>query len=244
MQVGSANMKHYSRTLFVTCLLCAAAAAEPTVYDFGKNGDDKNNIIWESQATIQTIVGTTLKCDGMVVWDQADIKNSVLAFSVPVDSIKTGIADRDEHLYSAEWLDAENHPTITYKGKVIRGFKDDKHRIKLTGRLTCKGMTRKHTVILTVKPLPAKKGLEQFGYIGDMLHVRGEFKIKLADFGIHPPQNVSGIKVAEEVTVKIDLFGFTNDQPTRSPEEIDRAMALIAGPSAEKAADRKATKKG
>ena len=28
------------------------------------------------------------------------------------------------------------------------------------------------------------------------------------------------------------------------PPEIDRAMALIAGPSAEKAADRKATKKG
>src|SRR5712691_12326288 len=52
----------------------------------------------------------------------------------------SGEADRDAHLKSADFLDVENHPTITFRGSDVELRGADE--AKLRGELTIRGVTR------------------------------------------------------------------------------------------------------
>lgn len=64
--------------------------------------------------------------------------------TVDTASINTGEVNRDAHIRSADFLDVENYPTITFKasGPVKKG--DDK--FTLTGDLTIRGVTKPFTL--------------------------------------------------------------------------------------------------
>ena len=48
-----------------------------------------------------------------------DPSASQVEVSIDAASISTGVADRDGHLMSADFLDAENHPTITFSSTAV-----------------------------------------------------------------------------------------------------------------------------
>jgi polyisoprenoid-binding protein YceI len=76
---------------------------------------------------------------GTLVFDPAN--PSVASAEVTIDAagIWTGEADRDAHLKSADFLDVEHHPKITFKGNQVEitGASD----AVLTGELTIRGVT-------------------------------------------------------------------------------------------------------
>src|SRR6185503_6948292 len=76
------------------------------------------NITFESQADIETIVGTTNKAKGEIKADLEKAAGSV-SISVPVASMKTGIDMRDEHLRSDQWVDAKKFPDLTFVSKKV-----------------------------------------------------------------------------------------------------------------------------
>ena len=59
--------------------------------------------------------------------------------TVALGSIDTGNADRDAHVRSPEFLDADRHPTMTFRSTGIRGAGDD---WTMDGDLTLGGVTR------------------------------------------------------------------------------------------------------
>src|SRR6266404_2530357 len=61
----------------------------------------------------------------------------------------TGVEQRDDHLRSADFLDAENHPEITFKGNQVEV--KGEHDFAVTGDLTIRGVT--HSAILNVSYL-------------------------------------------------------------------------------------------
>ena len=65
---------------------------------------------------------------------------------VTIDARKlwTGEPDRDAHLKSADFLDVENHPTITFRGRGVVVCGADEAR--LNGDLTIRGVTRPVTL--------------------------------------------------------------------------------------------------
>lgn len=200
-------------------LLTSLASAEPVWYDLGKNGENKTNITWESRASIERIIGHSTQCEGIVRWDPDNLDNCFIECKVPVESIRTGIAQRDEHLRSGEWLDAAKYPYITFRTRRIRPVEGEKHTYKLIGDFTCKGVTRRRTITATITPLPARKGLEDYGYVGDIIHIQARFDVVLKAHNIDVPKNLLGLKVAPKVTVDVDIFGFTNNRPHREEEE-------------------------
>lgn len=206
-------------------LLLVAGVAQAGVYDFGKNGENKNNITWESRATVETMIGTTVQCNGVAVWD-ADVAKCSIAAAVPVASISSGIPLRDEHMRSKDWLDAESYPTITFITKKVEASRVQGEYV-LTGDFTCKGVTKEIQVNAKVTTIPAKKGLEQYGFVGDILHLETKFPVKLADHNIHPPQSIAGVKVADTVTVTVDLFGFTNNKAERTADEVAQVVSQV-----------------
>lgn len=54
-----------------------------------------------------------------------------------VESIDTGVGDRDAHLRGPDFFDAENHPAITFRSKGIEGNppKQEGDRFRLNGEL-------------------------------------------------------------------------------------------------------------
>jgi polyisoprenoid-binding protein YceI len=60
--------------------------------------------------------------------------------TIRVESLDTGVLERDQHLLSPDFLDVDRHPEIHY---LLRGFRpagDDRYRI--LGDLTIRGVTR------------------------------------------------------------------------------------------------------
>jgi polyisoprenoid-binding protein YceI len=72
-----------------------------------------------------------------------DPKNpTATSVDVTIDARKiwTGEPERDAHLRSADFLDVENHPTITFRGSGV--VQTGGHESRLAGDLTIRGITR------------------------------------------------------------------------------------------------------
>ncbi|MBV8219611.1 MAG: YceI family protein [Solirubrobacterales bacterium] len=86
---------------------------------------------------IATVRGAFRKFQGIV---DATGDAPVLKGSVEVSSIDTGEAQRDGHLVSAEFFDAENHAEITFHSTA--GDTTGGDEIRLNGEITIKGITK------------------------------------------------------------------------------------------------------
>ena len=99
-----------------------------------------------------TVVGATVRhlMVTKVRGKFADVSGSIEVAENPFDStvevvikaasIDTGVADRDNHLRSADFLDVENYPELTFKS--TRVVKQNGAEIVLAGDLTIRGVTR------------------------------------------------------------------------------------------------------
>jgi polyisoprenoid-binding protein YceI len=68
-----------------------------------------------------------------------------ILFTADIESIDTSNAQRDTHLRSADFFDAENHPEVKFEGKKYEQKGED---VKLHGDLTIRGVTK--PIVLTV----------------------------------------------------------------------------------------------
>ena len=88
---------------------------------------------------ISTVTGQFNKFEGTLeAGDNFD--GGVVNFSLDANSIDTNVADRDNHLKSAEFFDVENYPNLTFSGE-LKNTEDDEYT--LSGDLTIKETTKK-----------------------------------------------------------------------------------------------------
>lgn len=72
--------------------------------------------------------------------DRDQPEQAAVEATIQTASIDTGVADRDGHLRSADFFDADNHPQITFRStKVENAPKNDGDRFRVTGQLTIRG---------------------------------------------------------------------------------------------------------
>lgn len=81
---------------------------------------------------------------GVLVFDPANPRMSSVEVTIDAAGIWTGEPDRDAHLRSADFLDVEHYPEITFKGDKVElvGAND----ADITGDLTIRGVTRAATL--------------------------------------------------------------------------------------------------
>ena len=82
--------------------------------------------------------GTFTGMEATIDFDDANLAKSNIKATIKVKSLKTDSAKRDGHLMSADFFDAEKHPTITFVSNEI--VKSDKG-FTAKGKLTMKGKT-------------------------------------------------------------------------------------------------------
>lgn len=117
------------------------------------------------------------KFDGKLELDSTNPENSSLMVSIPSDAIDSGVAAFDEHLVSADFFDAANHPTITFKSTEMEQIFTGTGRV--TGDLTIKGNTK--PITLNVK---LNKVGKHFRSGKDMFGISATGNLKRSEYGV------------------------------------------------------------
>src|ERR1700761_4588693 len=89
---------------------------------------------------ISTVTGSFQNFEGTVETEGDDFSDAKINFSLDVNSIDTNQEQRDGHLKSADFFDAEKYPHITFESTSVTKDGDDNY--KLTGNFTIKGVTK------------------------------------------------------------------------------------------------------
>lgn len=124
--------------------------------------------------------------------------DSHVEVTIDASSISTNQPDRDAHLKSADFLDVENHPELTFRSTRVYQDGDD---WKMDGDLTIRGTTRPVTLdiaYLGVMDNPMGPGRRAA--------FEGSTSIMRHDFGLtwEGPQELGGILVGKKVDIDLD----------------------------------------
>jgi len=133
--------------------------------------------------------------DAKVTSSKEDLSDAVVELTADVASINTDNEDRDKHLRSPDYFDAEKFPKLTFKSKTFKKVEGKKYAV--TGDLTLHGITKevKLDVVFNgtaVHPYN-KKTIAGFKVTGT---------IKRSDFGISP--NTPGAVLSDEVAIRVN----------------------------------------
>jgi len=149
-------------------------------------------------AMVSKVRGNFSDFAGSATIDGANLAASSVEVTIQAGSIDTKNADRDGHLVSADFLDVENFPTLTFTSTNVAVNGAD---VTLTGDLTIHGVTRSVTV--------------EFEYIGTSLDpfgftrvgFEGTAKISRKDFGLvwNAALETGGVLVDDEITLVLDV---------------------------------------
>ncbi|QJW90848.1 YceI family protein [Spirosoma taeanense] len=152
---------------------------------------------------VSTVTGSFSQFEGQVEMPDDNFEAATITFSADIDSISTGNAQRDEHLKSSDFFDAEQFPKLTFASTQFKKTGEDTY--ELAGDLSLHGVTK--PVILKAE------------YGGQMQDFYGQTKagfevsgtIKRKEFGL----TWDGVTEAGGVVVSDDVRLVMNIQLTK-----------------------------
>jgi polyisoprenoid-binding protein YceI len=92
------------------------------------------------QLIIANVTGFFKKFDASVETNGDDFTNAKINFSADIDSINTNNEQRDGHLKTGDFFEAEKYPQIKFESTKLE--KVDAENFKLHGNFTIKGVTK------------------------------------------------------------------------------------------------------
>jgi polyisoprenoid-binding protein YceI len=148
---------------------------------------------------ITNVKGHFKPISGVITVDE-DITRSHVEASIDAASIDTREPDRDAHLRSAEFLDVEKFPTLTFAS--TRVTRAGQANLEVEGDLTIHGVTRKATFLVEGPTAPGK---DPWGNL--RIGLSASTKINRKDFGLtwNTALETGGILVGDEVTITLDV---------------------------------------
>lgn len=147
---------------------------------------------------ITTVRGTLGTVSGTIEFDEAHPENARVEAVIDATGLSTAVADRDNHLRSADFLDVANYPTVTFKSARVEVTGDN--TAKVYGDLTIRGVTRPVVVDAeyigrTVSPF----GDTRVGFTGTT-------RINREDFGLtwNMAIEAGGVLVGRDIKIELD----------------------------------------
>jgi len=127
-----------------------------------------------------------------------NLLDSSVTATIQAASIDTRQDQRNAHIRSADFLDVENHPTITFRSTGLRPNGDD---YKLDGELTIRGITRPVTLDLELNGIsPDPHGGTRIGLSARTSVLRHEF-----DINFNPLMETGGAVVSDKLDVALEI---------------------------------------
>lgn len=148
---------------------------------------------------VSNVSGRFQKFDIHVETEDNDFSTAKASFTADIASVSTRVEQRDNHLKSADFFDAENHPKLSFVSTKVTKESDSEYEME--GNLTIRDVTK-----------PVTFHVEHFGVLKDPYgNQRAGFeitgKIKRLDFGLkyNPTLEAGGFVVANEVKITANV---------------------------------------
>ena len=130
--------------------------------------------------------------------DEANPADSKVDLSIDVASIDSGTADRDGHLKSGDFFDAETYPTITFSSTDVKRAGSD---WTITGDLTIKDVTKP----VTIEFEQTGSAVDPFG--NTRVGFEGDVTVNRKDWGLtwNAALETGGVLVSEKIKLEFDV---------------------------------------
>ena len=154
---------------------------------------------WVRHLMISKVRGQFEKFSGEINFDADNPANTTVAITIEASSINTREAQRDGHLKSPDFLDAENFPTLTFTSKRVE--LDSNYRGRLIGDLTIRGVTNEVTLVVEYAgQAKSPWGTTSAGFSAST-------KINRKDWGLTWNQalETGGVLVGDEINIDIEI---------------------------------------
>lgn len=146
---------------------------------------------------VSTVTGHFSKFDASIETNKEDFSDAKISFESDINSVNTKNEQRDAHLKSADFFDAEKNPKMSFVSKSVKKISD--HEMHVTGNLTIRGVTKEVTLdVIYNGTVAGFGGTEVAGF-----EVRG--KVNRFDFGLqwNALTEAGGVVVSNEVKIEI-----------------------------------------
>ncbi|MFC9944673.1 YceI family protein [Streptomyces pratensis] len=150
-------------------------------------------------AMVTNVRGSFGEHEGSLQLDGSDPANSSASIDVKIASVDTGIADRDGHLVSGDFFDAEKFPLMTFRSTQAEQVGGDTYRV--TGDLTIKDVTRPLSIDLEFH------GSATDVYGNERVGFEGSADILRSDWGLtwNAALETGGVMVSDKVKLNFDI---------------------------------------
>ncbi len=209
-------MLHRSNVLLTSALVALGFVGLGFNSGLDRNGDEGDRVAYTVDAVhskisfkvrhlgLSSVRGEFADFDVNLSMIPEDISSLQASSTIHVNSISTGAERRDGHLRSADFFDAENHPTITFTSTEVRAAEDGS--FQLAGELTIRGVTK--PVVLDAEmigPVVGPMGKERIGF-------EATGTINRKDFGLlwDSVTEAGGIIVGHNVTMILEIEAIRN----------------------------------
>jgi len=139
------------------------------------------------------------------------VEDSWAELEADADSIDTGNPDRDQHLKSADFLDVEHHPKVTFRSTKVNQTAPE--TLRVIGDLTIRGRT--NPVDLRVRYLGMTP--DPWGGTRAAFEIEGEIDREAYGMTWNVALETSGVLVSRTVQLEIEA------QAVEQPQEAERA---------------------
>lgn len=149
------------------------------------------------------VTGSFDDFDLSLEYDPENPENSSVEARIAVASVNTGNEQRDDHLRTADFFAAEEHPYITFRSTSVRESGDG--ALVARGPLTIRGTTREIELpirLLGVQPIPAEMR-EMLGGALEIASFRASTSLDRGDFGVGTGSWAATLVVGGEVDIEI-----------------------------------------
>jgi len=148
---------------------------------------------------ITTVKGRFTDVSGTIHIDDARPSASSVEAVIKAASIDTRTDQRDTHLKSADFLEVERYPDITFKSTVVESAGEQRYRV--TGDLTIHGVTK--PVVLDVM----EEGRTKDPWGGERIGFSATTRIDRRDFGLTWNQLIEsgGLVVGNEIRISLEV---------------------------------------
>lgn len=149
-------------------------------------------------AMVTNVRGSFGEHEGTLTLDGTDPANSSAAIDVKIASVDTGIADRDGHLVSGDFFDAEV-PLMTFRSTRAEQLGGEAYRV--TGDLTIKDVTRPLSIDLEFN------GSATDVYGNERVGFEGSARTSCARLGLtwNAALETGGVMVSDKVKLNFDI---------------------------------------
>ncbi|WP_329207039.1 YceI family protein [Streptomyces sp. NBC_00683] len=150
-------------------------------------------------AMVTNVRGSFGEHEGTLQLDGTDPANSSASIDVKIASVDTGISDRDGHLVSGDFFEAEKFPLMTFRSTTAEQLGGDKYRV--TGDLTIKDVTRPLAIDLEFN------GSATDVYGNERVGFEGSTDILRSDWGLtwNAALETGGVMVSDKVKLNFDI---------------------------------------